>query len=76
MFAVGNLDPDGALRQAISEVYPVVRAAPSRAAEDLAEQGLEIIKSSFEGEDISFTELLARVRDANKLAPSESSATK
>src|SRR3954465_14272798 len=50
MFAVGNLDPDAAIRQAIGEIYPAVRSTPSRAAEDLAEQGLEILGDSFEGE--------------------------
>jgi hypothetical protein len=66
MFAVGNLDPDSAIREAIVEIYPAARATPSRAAEDLAEQGLEIISESFEGEDISLAELLARVRKANR----------
>ena len=65
MFAVGNLDPDGAIRETIIEMYPTTRGTPSRAAEDLAEQGLDIIADSFEGEDISLTELLARVRKAN-----------
>lgn len=70
MFAVGNLDPDGAIRQAIGEIYPATATTPSRAGEDLAEQGLEIISKSFEGEDISLAELLDRVRKANEAAPS------
>lgn len=69
MFAVGNLDPDSAIRQAISEIYPAARATPSRAAEDLAEQGLEIILESFEGEEILLAEILDRVRKANGVTP-------
>jgi hypothetical protein len=65
MFAYGNLDPDSALREAIKEIYPSARETPARAAEDLAEQGLEIARDSFNGEDFSFTELLARVKKAN-----------
>lgn len=71
MFAVGNLDPDGALREAIKEIYPAARATPARAAEDLAEQGLEITKQSFQGEDFTFTDILERVRKANTLSPRE-----
>jgi hypothetical protein len=68
MFAVGNLDPDSAIRQAVSEIYPASRGAPGRAAEDLAEQGLEIIRESFEGEDISLAEILKRVQQANSMS--------
>jgi hypothetical protein len=68
MFAVGNLDQDSAIRETISEIYPAARAWPSRAAEDLAEQGLEVIDSSFEGEDLSFADLMGRVREANEQA--------
>lgn len=64
-FAVGNLDPDSALREAIKEIYPTFRAIPARAAEDLAEQGLEIAKESFNGEDFSFSDIIDRVRKAN-----------
>lgn len=65
MFAVGNLDPDSSLREAIREIYPAARAIPARAAEDLAEQGLQIIKDRMQGEDILFTELLEKVKSAN-----------
>jgi hypothetical protein len=65
MFAVGNLDPDSALREAIKEIYPTHRTTPARAAEDLAEQGLEIIGDSFQGENFSFAEILDRVEKAN-----------
>jgi hypothetical protein len=68
MFAVGNLDPDLALRQAISEIYPAVREHPSRAAEDLAEQGLEVIRESMQGEELSLSDLLERVRSANDMS--------
>jgi hypothetical protein len=64
-FAVGNLDPDSALREAIKEIYPAFRATPARAAEDLAEQGLEIAKESFNGEEFSFSDIIDRVKKAN-----------
>lgn len=64
-FAVGNLDPDSSLREAIKEIYPTFRAIPARAAEDLAEQGLEIAKESFNGEEFSFSDIIDRVRKAN-----------
>jgi hypothetical protein len=64
-FAVGNLDPDSALREAIKEIYPAFRATPARAAEDLAEQGLEIAKESFNGEEFSFSDIIERVKKAN-----------
>jgi hypothetical protein len=64
-FAVGNLDPDSALREAIKEIYPTFRSTPARAAEDLAEQGLEIAKESFNGEDFSFSDIIDRVKKAN-----------
>lgn len=69
MFAVGNLDPDNALREAIREIYPQARAMPSRAAEDLAEQGLAIAGYKyFQGEDLSFAEMMSAVEKANELA--------
>jgi hypothetical protein len=64
-FAIGSVDPDNAIRQTISEMYPEARMWPSRAAEDLAEQGLKVIGQSFEGEDLSFADLSDRVRTAN-----------
>lgn len=64
-FAIGSVDPDNAIRQTISEMYPAARMWPSRAAEDLAEQGLEVIGKSFEGEELSFADLSDRVRMAN-----------
>lgn len=68
MFAVGNLDPDGALKEAIREIYPAVRATPARAAEDLAEQGLEIIEQNFDGDSFSFSGIVSRVAGANESA--------
>jgi len=65
MFAVGNLDPDSSIREAIKEINSDYRAVPARAAEDLAEQGLEIISDSFQGENFSFTDMLDRVSKAN-----------
>ncbi len=64
-YAVGGLDSDGAIRKAISEIYPEVRDVPARAAEDLAEQGLAIIDESREGEGLSLGDLVSRVRSAN-----------
>jgi len=74
MFAVGNLDPDSALREAIKEIYPPARAIPARAAEDLAEQGLQIIKDRMQGDEILFTELLEKVKDANASGPGAGSS--
>ncbi len=69
MFAVGNLDPDNALREAIREIYPQARSVPSRAAEDLAEQGLAIAKDKYmQGEELSFAEIVSAVQKANELA--------
>jgi hypothetical protein len=69
MFAVGNLDPDNAIREAIREIYPQARAMPSRAAEDLAEQGLSIAGEKYlQGEDFSFAEIVTAVEKANELA--------
>jgi hypothetical protein len=69
MFAVGNLDPDNAIREAIREIYPQARTVPSRAAEDLAEQGLAIAKEKYlQGEDLSFAEILGAVQKANEFA--------
>jgi hypothetical protein len=65
MFAVGNLDPDSALRESIKEICPSFRDTPARAAEDLAEQGLEIAKESFNGEEFSFADIIERVKKAN-----------
>lgn len=69
MFAVGNLDPDNALREAIREIYPKSRGLPSRAAEDLAEQGLMIARQKYlQGEDLSYAEIVSAVHKANELA--------
>lgn len=65
MFAAGNLDPDMAIRTAIAEIYPNARVWPYRAAEDLAEQGLEILNDSLDGEQISYTNLIERIEAAN-----------
>jgi hypothetical protein len=75
MFAVGNLDPDNAIREAIREIYPQAVAKPSRAAEDLAEQGLAIISEKYlQGEDLSFSDIVHGVRKANVLAAGGASA--
>jgi hypothetical protein len=65
MFAAGNLDPDMSLRSAIAEVYPEARGWPYRAAEDLAEQGGEIIKNAMDGEEIWFEDLTRRIEEVN-----------
>ena len=66
MFAVGNLDQDNSLRQTIAEIYPEVREIPSRAMEDLAEQGLDILADSMTGDELSFADLMVRVNAANE----------
>jgi len=65
MLSVSGLDPDGAIKAAIREVYSDAASWPYRAAEDLAEQGVEILKSCMEGEDLSFAEVMVRLREAN-----------
>lgn len=69
MLSVSGLDPDGAIKAAVREIYPDAETWPYRAAEDLAEQGVEILKSYMEGEDLSFAEVMARLRDANAVEP-------
>jgi hypothetical protein len=66
MFAAGNLDSDLSLRTTIREIYPAARDWPYRAAEDLAEQGLEIISGKMDGEMLWMDELYASVRAANE----------
>jgi len=63
--AVSSLDPDGAIKAAIREIYPEAAPVPYRAAEDLAEQGVVIIRDSMEEESISFSDLMKRVWAAN-----------
>jgi hypothetical protein len=63
--AVSSLDPDGGIKAAIREMYPAEASMPYRAAEDLAEQGVEILKDSMEGDSISFSDLMKRVWSAN-----------
>lgn len=65
MFAAGNLDPEMAIRTAIAEIYPRARSWPYRAAEDLAEQGLEIVRDSVDGEEIAYAKLVDRIEAAN-----------
>jgi hypothetical protein len=65
MFAAGNLDPDMSLRSAIAEIYTDARTWPYRAAEDLAEQGAEILRNSMDGEEIWFDDLMRRIEEVN-----------
>lgn len=65
MFAASSLDPDGSIRATINETCPDARGRPYRAAEDLAEQGLSIIKDSMQGDELDLTGLLRRVEEAN-----------
>jgi hypothetical protein len=67
MLSVSGLDPDGAIKAAIKEIYPEAASWPYRAAEDLAEQGVEILKSYMEGEDISFSDVMTRLSEANEV---------
>lgn len=65
MLSVSGLDPDGAIKAAVREIYPDAAGWPYRAAEDLAEQGIAILKECMEGEDLSFADVMGRLHDAN-----------
>lgn len=65
MLSVSGLDPEGSIKAAVREIYPEARGWPYRAAEDLAEQGVEILKSCMEGEELSFAEIMERLKEAN-----------
>jgi hypothetical protein len=65
IFSVASLDPDGWLKAVITEVYPESRETPYRAAEDLAEQGLEIVGKDFEGDEIWFASIMDRIKQGN-----------
>jgi hypothetical protein len=67
MLSVSGLDPDGAIKAAVREIYPEAESWPYRAAEDLAEQGVEILRSCMEGEDLSFAQVMTRLREANPI---------
>lgn len=69
MFAAGNLDPEQALRMVVAEIYPEAKSWPYRAAEDLAEQGIEILREAFEGEQVWFGDLLERIESSNAPSP-------
>jgi hypothetical protein len=59
MFAANTLDTDvSALRIAISEMYPEVAETPYRAAEDLAEQGAEILRGLWRDDEVRYTDVL------------------
>src|SRR3712207_2210960 len=64
MFAPTTLDtPDFALRTALSEIFPAVSHVPYRAAEDLAEQGAEILKEMYPESSVQFADLLERIEN-------------
>lgn len=65
MFAAGGLDPQLWIRTTVSELYPGVSATPYRAAEDLAEQGLEIVHTFLDGDALWYGDLLDRAARAN-----------
>jgi hypothetical protein len=75
MLSVSGLDPDGAIKAAIREIYPEAADSPYRAAEDLAEQGVEILKTYMEGEDLSFADVMTGLRGANAAEPSIAEVT-
>jgi len=69
MFAANTLDtPDLALRTAIAETYPDARLMPYRAAEDLAEQGAEIVRNLMDGEKLRFSDLIQKVDEISRVA--------
>jgi len=57
---------DLSLRTAITEIFPAAKDVPYRAIEDLAEQGTEILAKQMEGDNLSFSELIAIVEDTQK----------
>src|SRR4051794_12244858 len=61
MLSASGLDPDGAIKAAVREIYREAAKWPYRAAEDLAEQGVDILKKEMEGNEISFAELMKRL---------------
>lgn len=73
-YAAGNLDPDQELKTVVSEIYPDFKATPYRAIEDLAEQGLEILKTQSEGDTIWFGDLVSRLEAANVKGPPKQGA--
>jgi hypothetical protein len=73
-YAAGNLDPEQELKTVVGEIYPDFKATPYRAVEDLAEQGLEILKEQSEGEVIWFGDLVGRLEDANVTGPPKQGA--
>jgi hypothetical protein len=74
MLSVSSLDPDGAIKAAVREIYPEAAGWPYRAAEDLAEQGVQILKDRMEGEDLSFADVMTLLREANAVeGPAERS---
>ena len=74
MFSVSTLDPDLDLKATLIEIYPEASKWPYRAAEDLAEQGLGILKDHMVGDDIWFTDLLNKITEANRVEPNPAEA--
>lgn len=66
-YAINSVDPQQSLRTIIVEVYPSWRKFPYRAIEDLADQGLEILESHNEGDELWLGELVSRLQEANRL---------
>lgn len=65
MFGRETLDTDDqSIKTAIAEIYPDVARTPYRAAEDLAEQGAEIIKGLMVGDNLKFMDIVERVERA------------
>ena len=64
MFAAALLDPDQHLRLVIQEMYPNAETWPMRAAEDLAEQGLERLRTFMDGDRPWFTDVINHVEAA------------
>jgi len=66
-YAVNSVDPEQALRTIVVEVYPEFRSRPYRAIEDLAHQGLEILRMHSEGEEVWLGELVTKIEEANEV---------
>lgn len=59
MFNVGSLDPDGLLRELITELYPEQAGRPYAFAERLAEYGVGEMGRLHEAGQLRFRELLS-----------------
>jgi hypothetical protein len=61
MYSTGNLDPDGEMKTVVQECFPKWSQTPYRAIEDLADQGVKILRDiCMEGSDFFYAPLLEK----------------